>query len=132
MGTGGVVSQEASLPKKILPRLKNYSEKGERLDQVEFHPAYHELMQKTLGRVFMGAFGKNPFRKGLFGSGLCPLHDGPGGVRSYMPHHYDPGTGSTAPLYASMAGYGYGGYMLRVWLLLWRVWVRLRVRVWGI
>lgn len=34
---------------EVLPRLKTMDGKGNRIDFVEFHPAYHALMQKSIG-----------------------------------------------------------------------------------
>ena len=39
----------ARLANEMVPRLRTHDAKGHRLDLVEFHPAYHELMRTTIG-----------------------------------------------------------------------------------
>ena len=39
----------ARLANEVVPRLRTHDAKGHRLDLVEFHPAYHELMRTTIG-----------------------------------------------------------------------------------
>src|SRR5258708_39135645 len=34
---------------EVLPRLRTMDAKGNRIDYVEFHPAYHALMEKSVG-----------------------------------------------------------------------------------
>ena len=108
------------------PRLKNYSEKGERLDQVEFHPAYHELMQKTLGQSFHGGFWQKPFQEGvslaracvLYMTAqvecghICPITMTHAGLAPLYAHAGTGSTGSTGRLWlwGYGYGYGYGGY----------------------
>ena len=43
-----LASEYARLANESKPQLKNYDQKGSRIDMVEFHPAYHSLMTKSV------------------------------------------------------------------------------------
>ena len=43
-----LTSDLARLANEFKPQLKNYNQKGMRIDSVEFHPAYHTLMAKSV------------------------------------------------------------------------------------
>ncbi len=62
----------ARLANRHTPELERYSAKGERIDQVKFHPAYHALMRRSvLAGLHCSAFDQERRRRGS-GTGRAP------------------------------------------------------------
>ena len=67
---GGEMDRLARIADKNPPRLVQYNARGERIDEVEFHPAYHEMERIAFERFKLAAISHVP---GLFGwSGTVP------------------------------------------------------------
>ena len=61
---GGELDRLARLADKNPPRLVQYNARGERIDEVEFHPAYHQMERIAFERFKLAAISHVP---GLFG-----------------------------------------------------------------
>lgn len=61
---GGELQEAARLANENRPRLRSFDARGERLDQVEFHPAYHALMRTAVEHGVPGFAWRNEGRDG--------------------------------------------------------------------
>ena len=97
------LSSAAGSPTSIRRGLRTFDAKGRRLDMVEFHPAYHECMEISVGEgLHCSAWdhlanagrpaGARRQRRAL---GRL-LHGGPDGGRTPVPDHHDQRRGAGA------------------------------------
>ena len=103
---GGELSEWGFLANRFKPQLHTHSRYGERIDQVEFHPAYHQLMQAAVGAGvhslgWEGAPGDQVRRAAL----------------SYLHHQAEAGTSCPLTMtFAAVPVLRQGGEALRPWL----------------
>ncbi len=80
---GGVLLQAGFLANKHLPELTTHSRFGERIDQVNYHPSYHELMQHAIEQGHCAL----PWQQQKAGSHAVRA------VMAVLHNHADPGSG---------------------------------------
>lgn len=80
---GGVLLQAGFLANKHLPELTTHSRFGERIDQVDYHPSYHELMQHAIEQGHCAL----PWQQQKAGSHVVRA------VMAVLHNHADPGSG---------------------------------------
>ena len=82
----------ARLANRYAPELERYDAKGERIDQVTFHPAYHALMRRSmLAGLHCSSFDRGEEEAGLRhrARAVRALHDGADGMRPPLPDDHD-------------------------------------------
>ena len=82
----------ARLANRNLPVLKTHDTKGNRIDLVEYHPAYHALMRKSVSAgLHVSIWEDNAEEAGRAkrNSGSQILYDLPGGGRASLSDHHD-------------------------------------------
>jgi hypothetical protein len=57
---GGELDRLARIAERNPPRLVQYDARGERVDEVEYHPAYSEMERIAFGRFGLGAMSNRP------------------------------------------------------------------------
>ena len=80
------------LANRNTPELERYDAKGERIDQVTFHPAYHALMRRSmLAGLHCSRFDRGEDEAGLRhrARAVRALHDGADRVRAPLPDDHD-------------------------------------------
>ena len=96
------------------PKLRTFDSRGNRRDEVEFHPAYHELMAHSahagVHNSTWNAAGQAGRRCGRSGARREILYGGPGRDRSSVPDHHDAGLGGGAGGAAGPAGEDHAGH----------------------
>lgn len=80
---GGVLLQAGFLANKYLPELTTHSRFGERIDQVDYHPSYHQLMQHAIEQGHCAL----PWQQKKAGSHVVRA------VMAVLHNHADPGSG---------------------------------------
>ena len=90
------------------PKLRTFDSRGNRRDEVEFHPAYHELMAHSahagLHNSTWTADGKPAGGAGRSGARREILHGSPGRDRASVSDHHDTRLGGGAGGAAGSAG----------------------------
>lgn len=80
---GGALLQAGFLANKHLPELTTHSRFGERIDQVDYHPSYHQLMQHAIEQGHCAL----PWQQKKPGSHVVRA------VMAVLHNHADPGSG---------------------------------------
>ena len=80
---GGALLQAGFLANKHLPELTTHSRFGERIDQVDYHPSYHQLMQHAIEQGHCAL----PWQQKKAGSHVVRA------VMAVLHNHADPGSG---------------------------------------
>ena len=77
------------------PELHRFDTRGRRIDAIEFHPAWHQLMALYRGQGLVSPFREQqPGRWTAWAARFLPAR--PGGARHAVPGHHDPGGHSAA------------------------------------
>ena len=95
------------------PKLRTFDSRGNRRDEVEFHPAYHELMARSAHAGVHNSTwdARRQAGRRRIGSGARGkiLHGGAGRDRASLPDHHDARLGGGAGGAAGSAGEDHAG-----------------------